>query len=213
METLPEYTSLPDPEATIFVVDDDVSVRQSLERLIRKEGWRAEFFASAHAFLDHPHVSGPGCLLLEVTLPDLNGLDVQKITSSNQPHIPIIFITGYADISMTVRAMKAGAFDFLTKPFAPQLLIDTIERAIDRSKSAVRSTAETRALRERYSSLTLREREVISLVVSGLSNKQIAEELGISEITVKAHRASAKGKLKAESIAELVKMDARLSPA
>ena len=213
MKTSLEYTSLPDPEATIFVVDDDVSVRESLEMLIRKKGWRAEFFASAQAFLDHPHVNGPGCLVLEVTLPDLNGLDVQKITSSSQPHIPIIFITGYDDISMTVQAMKAGAFDFLTKPFGPQLLIDTIERAIDRSKSAMRSTAETRALRERYSSLTLREREVTALVVTGLSNKHIAEKLGISEITVKAHRASAKAKLKAGSLAELVKMDARLSPA
>jgi RNA polymerase sigma factor (sigma-70 family) len=208
-----EHTSLPNPEPTVFVVDDDVSIRESLRILIRQAGWRAELFASAQAFLDHPHSNGPGCLVLEAVLPDRDGLDVQTITSTNQPHMPIIFITGDSDVPMTVRAMKAGAFDFLTKPFGPEILINAVRRAIDRSRAALSYAAETRALRDRYSSLTLREREVISLVVTGLSNKQVADKLGVSEITVKVHRATARRKLQAESLAELVKIEARLSPA
>jgi FixJ family two-component response regulator len=213
MTALLNYPSLPNPEPTVFVVDDDVSVRESLEMLIRQSGWRAELFASAQAFLDHPHANGPGCVVLEVTLPDLNGLDVQRITSTNQPHMPIIFMTGYGDVPMTVRAMKAGAFDFLIKPFGPDIAMNAIQRAIDRSEVAISYAAQARALRDRYSSLTLREREVISLVATGLLNKQVAEKLGISVVTVKAHRASAMRKLKAESLAEVVKMEARLSPA
>lgn len=205
------HTLLPDPEPTVLVLDDDSSARESLETLIRQAGWKAEFFASAQAFLAHPHVNGPGCLVLEASLPDLNGLDVQKITSTNQPHVPIIFITGYSDVPLTVRAMKAGAFDFLTKPCGAEILMDAIQRAIDRSQSAIGYAAETRTLRERYASLTVREREVISLVVTGLLNKQVAKKLGISVITVKAHRASAKRKLHAASLAELVKIEARLS--
>jgi FixJ family two-component response regulator len=195
----------------VFVVDDDVAVRESLERLIHQAGWRAEVFASAREFLDHPPANGPACLVLELTLPDRNGLDVQKIASTNQPHMPVIFVTGYGDVPVTVRAMKAGAFDFLTKPFGPDVLIKVIRRAIDRSQAAIEDAAETQALRNRYASLTMREREVISLVATGLLNKQVADKLGISMITVKAHRASAMRKLEAQSLAEIVKMEARIS--
>jgi FixJ family two-component response regulator len=207
-----EPTSQLNTAPTVFVVDDDVSVRESLGILIRQAGWRPQLFASAQAFLDHPHVNGPGCLVLDVTLPDLNGLDVQKITSIDRPHMPIIFVTGYGDVPMTVRAMKAGAFDFLTKPFGTEML-DIIERAIDQSQAALSYSEEMRVLRDRYLRLTVREREVLSLVVAGMANKQVADELGISVITVKAHRGCAMHKMKANSLAELVKMEARLSPA
>src|ERR1700730_8671746 len=171
----------------VFVVDDDVSVRESLELLIRNEGWQAETFQSAQDFLVHPQVTAPSCLVLDVTLPDLSGLDLQKRVI-DRTDMPIIFITGYGDVPMTVQAMKAGAVEFLTKPFSTDVLLDAIRNAIERSRTTLSHESETRALRQRYASLTSRERQVMALVVSGLLNKQAGNELGISEITVKAHR-------------------------
>jgi len=192
----------------VFVVDDDLSVRESLELLIETEGWRPETFASAHDFLSEPRSLGPSCL--DVSLPDLNGLDLQKRIAADRTDMPIIFLTGYVDVPMTVQAMKAGAIEFLTKPFSDRVLIAAIHDAIERSLSVLGEEAETRALRERYATLTRREREVMRLVVSGLRNKQVGGELGISEITVKAHRGKVMGKMNARSLAELVNMDARL---
>jgi len=194
----------------VFVVDDDLSVRESLELLIETEGWRPETFASAHDFLSEPRSLGPSCLILDVSLPDLNGLDLQKRIAADRTDMPIIFLTGYVDVPMTVQAMKAGAIEFLTKPFSDRVLIAAIHDAIERSLSVLGEEAETRALRERYATLTRREREVMRLVVSGLRNKQVGGELGISEITVKAHRGKVMGKMSARSLAELVNMDARL---
>jgi FixJ family two-component response regulator len=193
----------------VFVVDDDVSVRESLELLIRFEGWQSETFASAEEFLAHPRVFTPSCLVLDVSLPDLNGLDLQKLVA-NRTEMPIIFITGYGDVPMTVRAMKAGAVEFLTKPFAEEALLGAIRHAIERSEAVLGNEAEMQALRDRYSSLTPREREVMTLVVSGLLNKQVGFELGISEITVKAHRGRMMLKMKADSLADLVRMAAKL---
>ncbi|MFL5606743.1 MAG: response regulator transcription factor, partial [Gemmatimonadaceae bacterium] len=173
---------------TVFVVDDDVSVRESLEALIQCAGWRPETFASARDFLARPRVLAPSCLVLDVSLPDINGLDVQKRVASDRVDMPIIFITGYADVPMTVRAMKGGAVEFLTKPFGDDVLLGAIEHAIERSCAVLGHQAELQALRDRHASLSRREREVMSLVVAGLLNKQVAGELGISEITVKAHR-------------------------
>lgn len=195
---------------TVFVVDDDVSVRESLELLIRCEGWQPETFASAEEFLSRPPVQTPSCLVLDVTLPDLNGLDLQKRISADRAEMPIIFITGYGDVPMTVRAMKAGAIEFLTKPFSDDVLLGAIRNAIDQSSAALTQEAQLRTLRDRYSSLTPRERDVMSLVVSGLLNKQIGCELGISEITVKAHRGKVTAKMNADSLADLVKMAAKL---
>ncbi len=194
----------------VFVVDDDVSVRESLELLIRCAGWQPETFASAQEFLSRPRVLAPSCLVLDVSLPDLNGLDLQKRIAVDRSDMPIIFITGYGDVPMTVQAMKAGAVEFLTKPFGDDVLLNAIRHALERSHTALGHEAEIRALRDCYASLTRREREVMALVVSGLLNKQVGGELGISEITVKAHRGKVMRKMKADSLADLVKMDARL---
>jgi FixJ family two-component response regulator len=195
------------------VVDDDVSVRESLELLIRCAGWKPETFASAQAFLSRPRSEVPSCLVLDVSLPGLNGLDLQKTVAADRTDMPIIFITGYGDVPMTVRAMKAGAVEFLTKPFDDEVLLTAIRNAIERSRASLDREAELRALRDRQASLTPREREVMALVVSGLLNKQIGGELGISEITVKAHRGHMMRKMKADSLPGLVTMAARLRPA
>ena len=197
------------PPPIVFVVDDDVSVRESLELLIRNEGWQAETFHSAQEFLAHPRVVAPSCLVLDVTLPDLSGLDVQKRVI-DRTDMPIIFITGYGDVPMTVQAMKAGAVEFLTKPFSADVLVDAIRNAIERSRTTLGHEAEMRALRQRYASLTPREQQVMALVVAGLLNKQVGSDLGISEITVKAHRGSVMRKMEADSLANLVTMAARL---
>jgi FixJ family two-component response regulator len=194
----------------VFIVDDDVSVRESLELLIRCEGWQPETFASAQEFLARPRVLAPSCLVLDVTLPDLNGLDLQKRVAVDRIDMPIIFITGYGDVPMTVQAMKAGAVEFLTKPFGDDVLLSAIRHAIERSQTALCHEAEIRALRDRHASLSRREREVMALVVSGLMNKQVGGELGISEITVKAHRGKVMRKMEANSLADLVTMAASL---
>jgi len=195
---------------TVFVVDDDISVRESLESLIRVAGWEPLVFASAQEFLAHPRALAPGCLVLDVSLPDLNGLELQKRVASDRSNMPIIFITGYGDVPMTVKAMKAGAVEFLTKPFSDDVLLNAIQNAIERSQAAVSHETVLRGLRECYASLTPREREVMALVVTGLLNKQIGGELGISEITVKTHRGNVMRKMRADSLPDLVKMAARL---
>jgi FixJ family two-component response regulator len=194
----------------VFVVDDDVSMRESLELLIRCEGWQPEIFASAQEFLSRPRVLAPSCLILDVTLPDLNGLELQKRVAVDRIDMPIIFITGYGNVPMTVQAMKAGAVEFLTKPFRDDVLLSAIRHAIERSRSALGHEVEIRALRDRHASLSCREREVMALVVSGMLNKQVGGELGISEITVKAHRGKMMRKMEAHSLADLVNMAARL---
>ena len=196
----------------VFVVDDDVSVRESLESLIRCEGWTPKTFASAQEFLDHPRVPVPNCLVLDVSLPGLSGLDLQSLIAGERTDMPIIFITGHGDVPMTVQAMKAGAVEFLTKPFNDEVLLTAVRAALERSRVALSLEAEMRVLRERHTSLSPRERQVMVLVVSGLLNKQVAGELGISEITVKAHRGKVMQKMKADSVADLVKMAARLRP-
>jgi len=194
----------------VFIVDDDVSVRESLESLIRCAGWETETFASAQAFLSRPRVLAPSCLVLDVGLPDISGLDLQKRVAADRIDMPIIFITGYGDVPMTVQAMKAGAVEFLTKPFGDDALLSAIRSALDRSQTVIDSEAEIRALRDRYASLSNREREVMDLVVTGRLNKQAGFELGISEITVKAHRGKVMRKMKAASLADLVKMASKL---
>jgi len=207
-----EVRSVPvsQPSQIVFVVDDDISVRESLELLIRQAGWQPETFTSAQEFLGRPRASVPNCLVLDFSLPGLNGLELQKRVAVERPEMPIIFITGYGDVPMTVQAMKAGAVEFLTKPFSDEALLNAIRNAIQRSQTLLGHEAEIRVLRARYDSLTLRERQVMSLVVAGRLNKQVGDELEISEITVKAHRGSVMRKMKAESFADLVKMAARL---
>ena len=197
----------------VFVVDDDVSVRESLELLIRCEGWLPAAFASAQEFLACPRALVPSCLVLDVSLPGLNGLDLQKRVTVERTDMPIIFITGHGDVPMTVQAMKAGAVEFLTKPFSDDVLLSAVRVALERSRVALSLEAEMRILRDCYASLSHRERQVMALVVSGLLNKQVGGELGISEITVKAHRGKVMQKMKANSLADLVKMAARLRPA
>jgi FixJ family two-component response regulator len=194
----------------VFVVDSDASVRESLEQLINAAGWRAETFASAQEFLARPRSFVPSCLILDVTLPDLSGLELQERIATERADMPIIFLTGIADVAMTVRAMKRGALEFLTKPFDAELLLIVIQQAIRRSEIALGRENQLHALRTVYGSLTQREREVMTLVVSGLPNKVVGGELGISEITVKAHRGSVMRKMKADSFANLVNMAARL---
>ena len=195
---------------TVFVVDDDASVRESLGLLIDSAGWQAATFASAQEFLTRPRVLAPSCLVLDVTLPDLNGLDLQKRIASDRSDMPIIFITGHGNVPMTVQAMKAGAVEFLTKPLRGDVLLTAIQDAIERSCAALGHEAAMRALRDCYASLSRREREVMALVVSGLLNKQAGGELGISEITVKAHRGQVMRKMKANSLPDLVTMAATL---
>jgi FixJ family two-component response regulator len=194
----------------VFVVDDDISVRESLELLIRNAGWQPETFESAQEFLSRPRILVPSCLVLDVTLPGLNGLDLQKRVAVDRTDMPIIFITGYGDIPITVQAMKAGAVEFLTKPFDDDALLSAIQQALERSRIALDHETELLGLRDRYASLSRRERQVMALVVLGLLNKQVGFELGISEITVKAHRGKVMRKMKAGSLADLVNMAARL---
>jgi FixJ family two-component response regulator len=194
----------------VFIVDDDAWIRESLETLIQDQGWRPETFASAREFLDRPRVSTPSCLVLDISLPGLNGLELQKRVAAERTDMPIIFITGHGDIPMSVGAMKAGAVEFLTKPFNDEVLLAAIREALERSRLALAQEAEMQELRERYASLTPRERDVMALVVSGLLNKQVAGDLGITESTVKAHRGQVMQKMKANSVADLVKMTARL---
>jgi FixJ family two-component response regulator len=194
----------------VFIVDDDISVRESLELLVADAGWRPESFASAQEFLDRPRSPAPSCLVLDVSLPDLNGLELQKRVAAERSEMPIIFITGHGDIPMTVQAMKAGAVEFLTKPFTPDVLLAAIEGALARSRVALNEAAGLQLLRGRHQSLSRREQEVMALVVSGQLNKQVGGELGISEITVKAHRGRMMRKMRARSLPELVNIASRL---
>jgi FixJ family two-component response regulator len=200
---------MPDVSPIVFVVDDDISVRESLELLIKTSGWRPETFSSAQEFLSRPRLAVPSCLVLDVTLPGLNGLELQQ-RIAERTDMPIIFITGHGDVPMSVRAMKAGAIEFLTKPFNDGVLLEAIRSALDRSRAALQHQSELQTLRSCYAALTPRERDVMVLVVSGLLNKQVGGELGISEITVKAHRGQVMRKMKADSLPDLVTKAARL---
>ncbi len=201
---------MPESPSIVLVVDDDISVRESLELLLRHEGFDVETFVSAQEFLNRPPVTVPSCLVLDISLPGLNGLDLQKLVAVERHEMPIIFITGHGDIPITVQAMKAGAQEFLTKPFSDDILLNAVRHALIRSKALLDRSTEMLALRARYSCLSPREREVLALVVAGLPNKQVGSELGISEITVKAHRGSMMRKMKVESLAELVSLATRL---
>ncbi|MET0285859.1 MAG: response regulator [Polyangiales bacterium] len=199
-----------DDRSSVFVVDDDVSVRESLEMLILSEGWQPELFDCAAQFLARARTYEPSCLILDVGLPDLSGLELQQLVAADRADMPIIFITGNGDVPTTVRAMKAGASEFLTKPFQQEELIGAIRHALARSRLALAREAELSELRARFDSLSPREREVMTLVVSGLLNKQVGGELGLSEITIKAHRGKVMRKMRADSLAELVTIAARL---
>jgi FixJ family two-component response regulator len=201
---------MPPIKPIVFVVDDDISVRESLELLIASAGWQPEIFASAQEFLHRPRSPVPNCLVLDLSLPGLNGLELQRRIAAERTDMPIIFITGHGDVPSTVQAMKAGATEFLTKPFSDDALLTAVRQALERSRDALSSEAEMESLRKRYDSLTPRERQVMALVVSGLLNKQVGGELGISEITVKAHRGKVMQKMKADSLPALVKMAAQL---
>ena len=196
----------------VFIVDDDVSVRESMELLIRDEHWKPEAFASAQEFLDHPRKRVPSCLVLDLSLPGLTGLELQKKLAGEHIDMPIIFITGHGDVPQSVQAMKAGALEFLTKPLDNEALVRAIRDALKRSGVALAQNAEMQELQQRHDSLTSRERQVMTLVVAGLLNKQVGGELGISEITVKAHRGQVMQKMKAHSLADLVRMAGRLGP-
>jgi FixJ family two-component response regulator len=206
MEATPKSQQKP----IVFVVDDDISVRESLELLIQFADWQPETFASAEEFLARPRAVAPSCLVLDVSLPDLNGLELQKLIAADRVDMPIIFITGHGDVPMTVQAMKGGAVEFLTKPFDDEVLLSAIRHAIKRSAAVLDDQAEISALRSSYDSLTPRERDVMNLVVAGMLNKQIGLKLDISEITVKAHRGKMMQKMKADSVADLVKTAVRL---
>jgi FixJ family two-component response regulator len=208
--TLARQTPKSQSKPIVFVVDDDISVRESLELLIKFAGWQPEMFESAEAFLARPRVLAPSCLVLDVSLPNLDGLELQRLVAGDRIDMPIIFITGHGDVPMTVKAMKAGAAEFLTKPFDDELLLSAIRHAIKRSVSVLDDQAELAALRRSHESLTSREQEVMRLVVAGMLNKQIGLKLGISEITVKVHRGKVMQKTNADSVAELVKMAMRL---
>ena len=194
----------------VFVVDDDISMRESLEALIQDGGWRVETFMSAEEFLNRPLEFVPRCLVLDISMPGLNGLELQKRLAVERPDMPIIFITGHGNVPMAVLAMKTGAVEFLTKPFSDESLLTAIRNAIERSKSLVGRNTELHALKSRYARLTSREREIFALVIAGLSNKQVGSELGICEPTVKAHRGCVMRKMKAGSLAELINMATRL---
>lgn len=201
---------MPHAPAIVYVVDDDISVRESLELLLQHAGWQPMLFDSATAFLDQPRAPVPACLVLDVHLPDLNGLDLQTSMGAQRPDLPIIFITGHGDIPLTVRAMRAGAVEFLTKPFDDTTLLDAIADALAASRGALQDQATQQALLDAYASLTPREQEVMRLVVRGRMNKHVAIELGISEITVKAHRGKVMRKMGARSLPDLVKQAALL---
>jgi FixJ family two-component response regulator len=198
------------PAPVVFVIDEDDSAREALKCLISRGGWKAETFATAHEFLIRPWPTTPSCLVLNVSLPDLNGLELQKRVAIDRPNMSIIFTTSQSDVYTTVRAMKAGAIEFLIKPYRDEVLLRAIQEGIRRSGAELHREAEVRELRETFAQLSHRERQVMALVALGLLNKQVGAELGISEITVKAHRGQVMQKMKANSFAELVRMAARL---
>jgi FixJ family two-component response regulator len=210
MESSARLFSMAHSIPIVFVVDDDISVRESLELLIQNAGWQPETFETADVFLARPQVFVPSCLVLDLSLPGLNGLELQRRLVTDRPDVPIIFITGHGDVPATVQAMKAGAVEFLTKPFSESVLLNAIKLALERSEAALRFQADLHALEDHYASLSRREQEVMAWVVRGLLNKQVAFELGISEITVKAHRGQVMRKMKARSFAELIKIAGKL---
>lgn len=209
----PRATRMPDTRPVVYVIDDDISVRESVEAMVDEAGFKPEAFASAEEFLKHPRRPLPGCLILDVSLPNLNGLELQRLMGAGQTALPIVFITGHGDIPMTVQAMKAGAIEFLTKPFSPDALLDAIASAVARSRVYLAEQLILNTLRERQELLSRRERDVMSLVIRGQMNKQVGAALGITEITVKAHRGQVMRKMQAKSLADLVTMAARLRKA